>query len=174
MKYPKTISEVLLFRRLILMTLLLLFTSEGKRLRRNEGKVNCIWPNSPELKFEGSLYNLRFCFSNVAAAGKGQQESRIHGGKEPPEGKYPSLARIEYWKTFYNETGWYPWGVATIINRDWILTSAAIFTRRHHEIYNISKIRVIVGDSSINKTEPYEQIVYIERFIIHEKFLGGV
>ena len=110
---------------------------------------------------------------SILTANKSQQESRIHGGKEPPEGKYPSLVRVEYW-TNGTPPSWQPWGAGSILNRDWILTSANIFCREYNRVYNISRMRIIVGDSSINNTdEPYEQIVNVDRFILHEKFDGG-
>ena len=66
------------------------------------------------------------------------------------------------------------WGVATILNRDWILTSGSMFSREYYAVVNVSRLRFIVGDSSINNSEPYEQIVGVERFMIHEKFHSGL
>ena len=40
---------------------------------------------------------------------------------------------------------------------------------------NLSLYRVVLGDSFLNDThEPYEQIVYIERIILHERYHGGL
>ena len=48
-----------------------------------------------------------WCFS-VVTADRSQQDSRIHGGKEPPEGKYPSLVRIEYYaRGICMQGGWF-------------------------------------------------------------------
>ena len=91
--------------------------------------------------------------------------SRISGGQKPPDGKYPSLARII---KIRDDGLILPWGTATILNRDWILTSGSRFAGRNQRIQNISRLRVVVGDSILSETEPYEQTVAIERFIIHE------
>ena len=74
----------------------------------------------------------------------------------------------------FKKGGWWSWGTATIINRDWLLTSAGSLSFEKDEIVNTSRIRIVIGDSIINETEPYEQIVYIERFIIHHKFQGNL
>ena len=93
------------------------------------------------------------------------------GGTYPPDGKYPSLARIEY---EYDANGVYiPRGYASIINRDWLLSAASVYASSVME--NISHYRVVLGDSFLNDThEPYEQIVYIERIILHERYHGGL
>ena len=92
------------------------------------------------------------------------------GGTHPPDGKYPSLARIEY---DVDENGKYSrWGIASIINRDWLLAAATTFATI--TMRNLSLYRVVLGDSFLNDThEPYEQIVYIERIILHERYHGG-
>ena len=93
------------------------------------------------------------------------------GGTHPPDGKYPFLARIEY--DVYENGTYYRWGSASIINRDWLLSAANVFAGT--EMHNISLYRVVLGDSFLNDThEPYEQIVYIERLIIHERYNGGL
>ena len=92
---------------------------------------------------------------------------RISGGKIPSEGKYPSLARLV---RIEKDGRLSHAGSATILNRDWILTSASRFGFRNQMIRNISRLRVVVGDSILNETEPYEQMVAIERVIIHEAF----
>ena len=93
------------------------------------------------------------------------------GGTHPPDGKYPSLARIEY---DVDENGVYiPWGIASIINRGWLLSAANNFTAT--SMRNLSLYRVVLGDSFLNDThEPYEQIAYIERIILHERYHGGL
>ena len=74
---------------------------------------------------------------------------RIIGGTHPPEGKYPSLARIEYDR--YRNGSFYDWSRATIINRDWLITAASTFAK--FQMRNISHFRVVVGDSILNETE---------------------
>ena len=98
--------------------------------------------------------------------GKADRGERIISGTYPPEGKYPSLARLEY--QVYNNGTFIDWSRATIINRDWLLSAASTFAT--YEMKNLSNFRVVVGDSILNETEPYEQIVYIERVIIHERY----
>ena len=90
---------------------------------------------------------------------------RISGGQIPPEGKYPSLARIVQ---IAKDGTTFHVGSATILNRDWILTAGANLAWRGQQIRNMSRLRVVVGDSVLNETEPYEQTVGIERIIIHE------
>ena len=93
-------------------------------------------------------------------------EDRIAGGTYPPEGKYPSLARVE--KKLKGGI-WRVRCVATILDRHWILNTAACFLSHYRKQYNVSMYRVIVGDSKINDTEPFEQTHGIERLVLHER-----
>lgn len=97
------------------------------------------------------------------------QDERIIGGTIPPEGKYPSrLARIS--KILPNGS-LYTYCAGSILNRDWILSSARCLIKNVGKVKyrNFSRLRITVGDSKLNETEPYEQTVRIERVIIHEK-----
>lgn len=100
-------------------------------------------------------------------AGHTSDNERIEGGQIIPPGKYPSLARIE---KFFTDGTWGYFGAATIINSDWLLTSGGVFTSPGYQLQNISRLRVIVGGNALNETEPYQQTVYIEHFLLHEKF----
>ena len=94
-------------------------------------------------------------------------EDRIAGGTYPPEGKYPSLVRVDFKS---KEGKWSSICLASILDRHWILTSAACFATSSRKLSNVSSFRVIAGDSILNETaEPYEQVVGIERFIIHRR-----
>ena len=95
-------------------------------------------------------------------------EDRIAGGTYPPEGKYPSLVRIEKKKP-KGSNNWRVRCLATILDRHWILSTAACFISRDRKQYTVSTYRVIVGDSKINETEPFEQIHGIERLVLHER-----
>ena len=96
-------------------------------------------------------------------------EQRIFGGTVPPEGKYPSLARISR----ISEGDVLKHICAgSILNRDWILSSAHCFTTRKNKFENFSRLIITVGDSILNETEPYEQVLRIQRVIIHEKLLA--
>ena len=63
----------------------------------------------------------------------------------------------------------HPYCAGTILNRDWVLTSGTCFAGRKNSIRDISKLVVVAGDSIVNQTEPYEQILGIERVIIHRR-----
>ena len=63
----------------------------------------------------------------------------------------------------------HPYCAGTILNRDWVLTSGTCFDGRKNSIRDISKLVVVAGDSIVNQTEPYEQILGIERVIIHRR-----
>ena len=96
-------------------------------------------------------------------------KARIAGGQIPPEGKYPSLVRIIDPEEKSHDGFQRPLCAGTILNRDWVLTSGVCLARKGNSIVNISKLRVVAGDSIVNKTEPYEQILGIERVIIHRR-----
>ena len=97
-------------------------------------------------------------------------KARIAGGQIPPEGKYPSLVRIIDPEDKFMQDGFQrPLCGGTILNRDWVLSSGSCFARKKNMIANISKLVVVAGDSIVNQTEPYEQVVGIERVIIHRR-----
>ena len=96
-------------------------------------------------------------------------EGRIAGRTDVPEGKYPSLARVERKPTNGERV---LRCVASILDRHWILSTATCFIGRYREAYNVSVFTVIVGDSIRNETEPYERIHAIERYIVHERVIA--
>ena len=104
--------------------------------------------------------------------GKDGGEERIAGGKIAPDGKYPALARIEK-NIGTGSENWIRRGCASILNRDWLLTAASVFSTHPYTYQNLSRFRVIVGDSIRNQTEPYEQTLHIQRIILHERYHGG-
>ena len=107
-----------------------------------------------------------FLFLVSAGTSKRQVGQRIVGGAIPAEGKYPSLVRNSY---IYDKGVVQQICAGSILNRDWIISSAHCFLTPENKFENFSRLRVTAGDSVLNETEPYEQTVGIERVIIHEK-----
>ena len=107
-------------------------------------------------------------FCGIGMTSEGHEE-RIIGGTVPPEGKYPSMVRVS---SIQRDGSLRTHCAGSILNRDWILTGAFCFVTRRNNYRNVSRIRVIAGDTIVNEAEPYEQTLRIERFIIHEKVMA--
>ncbi|KYN09225.1 Lectizyme, partial [Trachymyrmex cornetzi] len=94
-------------------------------------------------------------------------ETRVVGGNEAPKGLYKFILSLQVKSLF---SGNQHFCGASILNAQWALTAAHCV----YNTYSASKIIVKAGKFDVKRTETTEQIVKLDKFIIHENYKGGV
>ncbi|XP_018306892.1 trypsin-1-like [Mycetomoellerius zeteki] len=92
-------------------------------------------------------------------------ETRVVGGDEAPKGRYPYMLSLQRLSLF----SYQHFCGGSILNEQWGITAA------HCTVNNrASSVIVMAGKFNLKLLEPTEQLTKVSKWIIHEKYKGGV
>ncbi|XP_018306910.1 trypsin-1-like [Mycetomoellerius zeteki] len=92
-------------------------------------------------------------------------ETRVVGGDEAPKGRYPYMLSLQTWSFFFFEH----FCGGSILNEQWGITAAHCA-----DAYPASNVIAKAGKFNLKLTEATEQLTKVSKWIIHEKYKGGV